>query len=121
MTAPFLIPVAIAQELWPPRSLDDLQMRPWIAQSPYPVRIDNVERYRVYFDSHISPLLERGAAFTVFYESQMPPRKPNAALASFLPAHLQWLGNVLVVKHLSRDMPMHSEPQDRATVIALLF
>lgn len=121
MTAASLVPVAIAQELWPPRSLDDLQTRPWIAQSPYPTRVENAETCRVYFDCSTSPLLEGAAAFTVFYEAQTSPRKANDALAAFLPWHLQWLGNILVVKHLSRDTPMHSEPPDLPMVIALIF
>lgn len=88
--------MAIAQELWPPHSLDDLQIGLWIAWSPYSTCIGDVENCHVYLDSSVSPLLEGNTAFTIFYESQFPPKKANNALAPFLPEHLQWLGNVLV-------------------------
>lgn len=85
------------------------------------MRVDNMEKHRQYFDSSAFPLLEGDTVFTVLYEAQAPPRKVNDALCSFLPGHLQWLGNALAVKHLPRNTPMHSKPQDLPTVIGLIF
>lgn len=53
---------------------------------------------------------EGDATFTVFYEPQDTPRHPNECVAGFLPPSVQWLGNILVVKHMSCDTPMHAKP-----------
>lgn len=83
--------------------------------------MENTEKCRRYFEDSFFGSTEAQSGFTIFYEPQMAPRRPNEGLAEVLLPSIQWVGNVLVIKNTTRDIPVDAEPDDLPRITAVIL